>query len=214
VERDGRLGEAGLKRRRPHLLGAARTGHAAESAGSSLDRMLSVRCWVVAVRPLIEAATSTKRRRDRGGSHMARKARTSKRAVKKAKATTAAAARPTGSADLRTVHHRVTVPRAHATAIMGMHHQSKLTHAGTTAHFEVGYLTRPGPKGAALAQAIPQNCERDYLTLQQIFGGLTPHTDAVRCADPRGRDRRLALELHGDRYRRGREIGPRRGRGR
>jgi hypothetical protein len=105
---------------------------------------------------------------------MARKASTSKRAVKKAKATTAAAARPTGSTDLRTVHHRVTVPRAHATAIMGMHHRSKLTHAATTAHFEVGYLTRLGPKGAALAQAILQNCERDYMTLQQVFGGLTP----------------------------------------
>src|SRR5262249_17268694 len=29
-------------------------------------------------------------------------------------------------------------------------------------------------KGAALAQAILQNCERDYTTLQQVFGGLTP----------------------------------------
>jgi hypothetical protein len=105
---------------------------------------------------------------------MAQKARTSKRAVKKAKATTPAAARPTGSTDLRTVHHRVTVPRAHAATIMGMHYQSKLTYAGTTAHFEVGYLTRLGPKGVALAQAILQNCERDYMTLQQVFGGLTP----------------------------------------
>ena len=77
---------------------------------------------------------------------MARKARTSKRVVKKAKATTAAPARPTGSTDLRTVHHRVTVPRA--------------------CHLDHG--------DAALAQAILQNCERDYMTLQQVFGGLTP----------------------------------------
>src|SRR4029453_15276910 len=51
---------------------------------------------------------------------------------------------------------------------MGMHHQSKLTRAGT------GYPTRLGANGAALAQAILQNCERDYMTLQQVFGGLTP----------------------------------------
>jgi hypothetical protein len=30
-------------------------------------------------------------------------------------------------------------------------------------------------KGADLAHAILQNCERDYVTLQQIFGGITPH---------------------------------------
>src|SRR5262249_31027639 len=42
-----------------------------------------------------------------------------------------------------------------------------------------GKLKREGAtmgrkKGAALAQAILQNCERDYTTLQQVFGGLTP----------------------------------------
>ena len=47
--------------------------------------------------------------------------------------------------------YRVTVPRAQVTTIMGMHHQSRLSPAGTTALFEVGYLSRLGPKGAALA---------------------------------------------------------------
>jgi hypothetical protein len=55
-----------------------------------------------------------------------------------------------------------------------MHHKSKVTQAGNTAHFEVSYLTRLGQHGAALAQAILQTCERDYATLQQVFGGLTP----------------------------------------
>jgi len=51
---------------------------------------------------------------------------------------------------------------------------TKVTHAGTTAHFDVSYLTRLGHKGAALATAILQNCEPDYSTLQQVFGGITP----------------------------------------
>jgi len=59
--------------------------------------------------------------------------------------------------------------------MMGMHHKSKITHAGNTAHFDVSYLTKLGQQGAELAQAILQNCERDYSTLQTIFGGLTPH---------------------------------------
>jgi hypothetical protein len=58
---------------------------------------------------------------------------------------------------------------------MGMVHQSKITHAGKTAHFDVSYLTKLGQKGASLAQAILQNCERDYAFLQQVFGGITPH---------------------------------------
>ncbi len=73
-----------------------------------------------------------------------------------------------------TLHHRVTVHNA-AAAEMGMHASSKLTHAGSTAHFDVSYLTKLGKKGAALAQAILQNCERDYTTLKQIFGGIDPH---------------------------------------
>jgi hypothetical protein len=55
-----------------------------------------------------------------------------------------------------------------------MFESSKTTDAGTTAHFAVSYLTTLGQKGATLAQAILQNCERDYTTLQQIFGGITP----------------------------------------
>jgi len=57
---------------------------------------------------------------------------------------------------------------------MGMHHKSKMTHAGNTTNFDVSYLTKLGQQGANLAQAILQNCERDYTTLKQIFGGLTP----------------------------------------
>jgi len=41
--------------------------------------------------------------------------------------------------------------------------------------FRVFYLSRLGTKGAALAQAILQNCERDYAALQQVLGGITPH---------------------------------------
>jgi hypothetical protein len=55
-----------------------------------------------------------------------------------------------------------------------MHHKSKETHAGNTPHFDVSYLTTLGQRGADLAQAILQNCERDYTTLQQVFGALTP----------------------------------------
>jgi len=55
-----------------------------------------------------------------------------------------------------------------------MHHRSKITQAGNTTHFDVSYLTSLGKKGADLADAILQNCERDYATLEQVFGGLTP----------------------------------------
>ena len=71
-------------------------------------------------------------------------------------------------------HRRVTIHRAHPNAAMGMHARSKLTHAGATAHFDVWYLTSMRQKGATLAQAILANCERDYATLTQIFGGITP----------------------------------------
>lgn len=73
-----------------------------------------------------------------------------------------------------TQHMRVTAGVRHGRPAMGMARKSTVTHAGKTAHFDISYLTRLGKKGAALAQAILQNCERDYGTLQQIFGGLTP----------------------------------------
>jgi hypothetical protein len=72
-------------------------------------------------------------------------------------------------------HHRLTVLRTYKGEAMGMHAIGKLTHAGKTAHFDVSYVTKLGAKGASLAQAILQNCERDYTTLQQAFGGITPH---------------------------------------
>jgi len=83
-------------------------------------------------------------------------------------------ARPRAPIETRTAHSRVTALRAHAGPLLGMHASSKVTHAGTTTHFDVSYLTRLGKQGASLAQAILQNCERDYTTLQQAFGGLTP----------------------------------------
>src|SRR5579862_6557297 len=76
--------------------------------------------------------------------------------------------------EARTQHHRVTVRRVQKGPVLGMHHKSKVTQAGKTANFEVSYLTRIGQQGAALAQAILQTCERDYATLQEVFGGLTP----------------------------------------
>jgi hypothetical protein len=72
-------------------------------------------------------------------------------------------------------HHRLTVHRTYKGAVMGMHASGKVTHAGNTAHFDVSYLTKLGKQGVGLAQAILQNCERDYTTLQEAFGGLTPH---------------------------------------
>jgi len=78
------------------------------------------------------------------------------------------------AAALSAQHHRVTVHSAHVAAVMGMRQQSKMTHAAATSHFDVWYLTSLGQKGAVLAQAILQNCERDFSTLQQVFGGLTP----------------------------------------
>jgi hypothetical protein len=72
-------------------------------------------------------------------------------------------------------HSRVTGGRGGKKPVMGMFGTSSVTHAGKTDHFEVSYLSKLGQKGAALAQAILQTCERDYDALQQAFGGLTPH---------------------------------------
>ena len=77
--------------------------------------------------------------------------------------------------ETRTQHPRVTARRTHQGLVMGMHQKSSVTHAGATTHFDVSYLTKLGQQGADLAKAILQNCERDYTTLQQVFGGLTPH---------------------------------------
>jgi hypothetical protein len=99
----------------------------------------------------------------------------SKKAAAKPRKATTAKTGQRGVAALAAQHHRVTVPGAHVTAVMGMWQKSKTTHAGATPNFDVSYLTSLGQKGATLAQAILQTCERDYATLQQIFGGLTPH---------------------------------------
>jgi hypothetical protein len=77
--------------------------------------------------------------------------------------------------EARSQHHRLTVHRTYTGAVMGMQASRKVTHAGHTAHFDVSYVTKLGKQGAGLAQAILQHCERDYTTLQQAFGGLTPH---------------------------------------
>lgn len=97
-----------------------------------------------------------------------------KSAVTKRRTTAPAKAAANRAAPFSTPHRRVTGFRATPAAAMGMHAKSKVTHAGSTAHFDVSYVTTLGKKGAALAQAILQNCERDYSALQQIFGGLTP----------------------------------------
>jgi len=79
--------------------------------------------------------------------------------------------------DLRSPHHRVTARRNATNArLLGPHHSSKTTQAGNTLHFTVSYLTSLGQKGATLAAAILQTCERDYATLQQSFGGITPQS--------------------------------------
>ena len=93
----------------------------------------------------------------------------------KRKTTIKKAAKKAAPSTARTLHHRVTSARGHTgPTLPGMHAAAKMTHAGATAHFDVSYLTRLGKKGAALAAAILQNCERDYTTLQQAFGGITP----------------------------------------
>jgi hypothetical protein len=72
-------------------------------------------------------------------------------------------------------HMRVTAGQSQGRPVMGMLQSTTMTHAGSTAHFDVSYLSRLGQKGANLAQAILQTCEKDYASLQQFFGGLTPH---------------------------------------
>lgn len=98
-----------------------------------------------------------------------------KRPVKKAAKKSSTKVKTTAPSIARTLHHRVTAGRGHkGQTLPGMHHSTKMTHAGATAHFDVSYLTSLRQKGAALANAILQNCERDYTTLQQAFGGITP----------------------------------------
>ncbi len=101
---------------------------------------------------------------------MAKQARTSRRAAAKRRPTKARARKPR----FETPHIRVTAGESRGRASMGMVSASNMTHAGSTDHFDVSYLSNLGTKGANLAQAILQNCERDYATLQQIFGGITP----------------------------------------
>ena len=72
-------------------------------------------------------------------------------------------------------HHRLTVHRTYKGKVLGMHASGRVTQAGNTTNFDVSYLTKLGKRGATLAHAILQTCERDYATLQQAFGGLTPH---------------------------------------
>src|SRR5215831_17311809 len=111
----------------------------------------------------------------KGASTMARRLmkRTSRKTTRKTAARTPS--KNGRAASLETMHHRVTVHRGHPGALMGMHAQGKVTHAGETPHFDVWYVTSLGKKGKALAQALLQSCERNYATLQQVFGGITPH---------------------------------------
>jgi hypothetical protein len=120
-----------------------------------------------------KSSKSSGKARSEGKQKSTQKAVKSRRAVT-AKSTKGSAKAAANLAPSFRSHRRVTVYRATPAAAMGMHAQSKMTHAGSTAHFDVSYMTTLRQKGAALAQAILQNCERDYSTLQQIFGGLTP----------------------------------------
>ncbi len=45
---------------------------------------------------------------------------------------------------------------------------------GSTEHFQVYYESDLGGDGATIANAILSVCERDYVTLQGYFGGITP----------------------------------------
>jgi hypothetical protein len=103
------------------------------------------------------------------------KPKSKSKATKTTKAKSKSRVATRGPIEAISQHHRLTVHRKYKGAVMGMHASGKVTHAGNTAHFEVSYLTNLGQQGAGLAQAILQNCERDYTTLQQAFGGLTPH---------------------------------------
>ncbi len=104
---------------------------------------------------------------------MAAKPKVKTTSKKPARSSTKTRVTPSGMA--RTLHHRVTAQRSHTgETLPGMHRTAKMTHAGATAHFDVSYLTSLGKNGAALANAILQNCERDFTTLQQAFGGIIP----------------------------------------
>lgn len=74
----------------------------------------------------------------------------------------------------RSLHSRVTVKSGHRGGLDGMHRRAHVTVAGKTAHFEISYVTSLGTRGAELAQALLDTCERDYDTLQRDFGGATP----------------------------------------
>ena len=71
-------------------------------------------------------------------------------------------------------HSRVTAGQSQGSPAASMLAATDATAAGNTAHFNVSYQSDLGQQGADLAQAILQNCERDFASLQQIFGGLTP----------------------------------------
>jgi hypothetical protein len=77
--------------------------------------------------------------------------------------------------ETRTKHDRVTIHRGHTGHVLGMHQAGAVTQAGKTEHFTVSYVTKLGKTGAGLSKAILTNCERDYATLQGVFGGITPH---------------------------------------
>ena len=110
-----------------------------------------------------------------------------KTTIKKPAKSSTKAKKPAPS-NARTLHHRVTAGRSHrGQTLPGMHRTIKMTHAGATAHFDVSYLTSLGQKGAALATAILQNCERDYTTAASLC-----RADYLRqhgC---------VAFKLHGD----------------
>jgi hypothetical protein len=128
---------------------------------------------------------------DRGGMRMARKPSKLRR-TKKAKAAapkkvrtkarkqarqarTARPKKPRQPAQSRVkARSRVTAGQSQGRAVMATPAASDMTAAGNTAHFNVFYQSNLGQQGADLAQAILLNCERDFASLQQIFGGLTP----------------------------------------
>src|SRR5262249_33499478 len=97
--------------------------------------------------PKASKKTQSEGKLKREGATMGRKMMKSTRVTKKKSKESTTKVGPKLVAALSTLHHRVTVHRAHPTAIMGMHKQSKLTHAGNTPHFDVFYVTTLGKKG-------------------------------------------------------------------
>ena len=71
-------------------------------------------------------------------------------------------------------HSRVTARRGREGAVFGMHAVSAVTQVGVTDHFRVSCLTSLGTKGQTLATALLATCEKDFGTLQNAFGGITP----------------------------------------